>query len=433
MASRRDSNSRSGPKAPSAGNEPSAPGRRNDVSGASPGVSLRRPVTVAQALPGSRALDLLIRPTRAEVSLRALKHNYEVAVQAAGGAGIIAVVKANAYGHGGVHVARALESWGVRMLGVALVEEAIELRHVGIRSPILVLGGNYEKGYGLLVEYELTPTIFREEHLLRLSEAARAAGRPVSAHLKVDTGMSRLGIPWEGVASFLEKASVFPDVKLEGMLTQLAKADDLQSDLTDLQLQRFHSSLEAARRAGVDVKFRHVSNSAALMRLPPEARKELNLVRPGLLLYGLSPGDSLIGHTALRPVMSWKTGVTFVQALPRGRTVSYGATWTAPRDCVIATLPVGYADGYRRSYSNKAQVLIRGRRANVVGRVCMDMIMVDVTDIPDVIVGDEAVLLGQQGAEMISADELAKWADTISYEVVCGIGARVARRILDED
>lgn len=395
-----------------------------------PGVGHRRPVTVSAAQPGIRALDLLIRPTRAEVNLDALRSNFEAVKQAAGGAQLLAVVKANAYGHGGVTVAKALEAWGVDMLGVALVEEAIELRHVGVRAPILVLGGNYEGGYSHIVEYDLVPSVFRRDHYEKLSKAAEEAGKSVKIHLKIDTGMGRLGVYWEEVDEFLEATQQFHGIKLDGILTQLATADVQDSPLMQSQMNRFLSALTSVRQHGHNPRFRHLSNSAAVSKF---FHPEINLVRPGLVLYGLAPAPWFSEQTKLRPVLSWKTGVTRVQRLPQGATVSYGATWTAHRNSIIATLPVGYADGYRRSYSNRADVLVRGQRARVVGRVCMDMTMVDVTDIPGVQVGDEVVLIGEQLGNLISADELATLADTISYEVVCGIGARVARRVISKD
>lgn len=370
---------------------------------------------------------LPIRPTRAEIDLPALRHNLAVAQKLAGGASVLAMVKANAYGHGAVAVAQALEQGGVAMLGVALVEEGVELRHAGVKAPILVLGGSYEGGYQLLVEHELVPTVFRLEHLEGLERAARLAGRTAKAHLKVDTGMGRIGVQLHELDAFLDQA-LDRQVVIDGLLSHFANADLADAALTREQVARFRRALELLRARGLAPTFRHLSNSAGVLELP-ELREalDLNLVRPGIMLYGLAPAARLAARAELSPVLSWKTAVIHLKTVPAGTQVSYGSSWTAPRESLIATLPVGYADGYSRRYSNLASVLIRGARAPLVGRVCMDMCMVDVTEVPGVTVGDEVVLLGAQGEGRITAEELAQLAGTIHYEVVCGIGARVPR------
>jgi alanine racemase len=376
---------------------------------------------------------LRIRPTYAEVDLGALRQNLQLAQARSAPAELLAVVKANAYGHGAVPVARTLEAAGVAWLGVALVEEGVELREAGVKSRILVLGGAYDGGYEALVEHRLTPVVFRTEHLAGLALAARRTGKRVAAHLKLDTGMGRIGVLPDGLSAFLEEAERFPEVALEGLLSHFANADLANAELTVRQVSRFREALAQMRSRGTEPALRHLSNSAGVLSLP-EVRDgvALNLVRPGLMLYGVSPAPSFIEPGQLRPVLSWRTAVTHVKQVPVGTPVSYGSTWTARRPSTIATLPVGYADGYSRRFSNQAQVLVRGQRAGVAGRVCMDMTLVDVTDIPGVAVGDEVVLLGSQGKETLTADALAEWEGTIPYEVLCGVGARVPRLLKGE-
>lgn len=382
--------------------------------------------TPFEPTPRRRALDHLIRPTRAEVDLSALAHNLSVARRIAEGTAVLAVVKANAYGHGAPLVARALEAAGVDMLAVALVEEGMELRAAGVRAPVLVLGGAYENGgYEALLEHDLIPVVFREDHLTAL---ARLAGRgKVRVHLKVDTGMSRIGVMPAGLGALLETVRKLPQIEIDGVLTHLANADVDGDPLTKAQFAGFARALEQVREAGFSPRWRHVSNSAAVLsRAGGPGEPLFNLVRPGLAVYGYAPAAHLV-RAELRPVLSWKTAISHLKTVPAGTAVSYGGIWTAPRETRLATLPVGYADGYDRVFSSRAHVLVRGRRAPIVGRVCMDMCLADVTDVPGAALNDEVVLLGAQGEERVDAVELAKLADTIPYEILCGIGARVPR------
>jgi alanine racemase len=377
-------------------------------------------------LPRRRALDHLIRPTRAEISEAALRANLEAVRKLSAPAEVLAVVKANAYGHGAVHVARVLEDKGVAMLGVALVEEGIELRNAGVKAPILVMGGSYEGGYELIVEHRLTPTVFRPEHLEGLKRAA--GGKRVAVHLKLDSGMGRIGAQPKELPALLDALKAAPELELEGFLSQLASADVAGTDQTPSQLKVFQAALKRVRDAGFAPKWRHLSNSAGVLARVSAA--EVNLVRPGLMLYGLVTAPWLEGKVKLERVMTWKTGITHVKTVEAGATVSYGATWVAPKRSVLATLPVGYADGFSRTFSNRAAVLVRGVRAPVVGRVTMDMCVVDVTHVPGAAVGDEVVLLGGQGQERVDAEELAALMDTLHYEVLCGVGARVPRLLM---
>ncbi|MGZ6069649.1 MAG: alanine racemase [Myxococcaceae bacterium] len=369
-----------------------------------------------------------IRPTRAEIDLGALTRNHATLRAAAPEVDVLAVVKADAYGHGAVPVSRALEAAGVRFLGVALVEEGRALREAGVRSDILVLGGAYDGAWEEMLAQRMIPVVFRPEHLTALEAAARALGAPARAHLKIDTGMGRLGVLPADVPAFLDAARACKRVELDGLCSHFANADLADAALTALQISRFRTALGQLRSAGFAPRWRHLSNSAGLLALP-DARDglEMNLARPGLGLYGLVPAPWLRPPRVLEPVLSWKTGVVHVKSVPVGTPISYGSTWTAPRPSRIATLPVGYADGWSRLLSNRGAVLVRGRRAPIVGRVCMDLCMVDVTDIPEAVVGDEVVLIGRQGTEVQDAHHLAALQGTIAYDVLCAIGARVPR------
>ncbi|HET7754974.1 MAG TPA: alanine racemase [Anaeromyxobacteraceae bacterium] len=378
-----------------------------------------------------------IRPTEAVVDLAAIVRNYELARQV-GGRPAIAVVKANAYGHGVVPVARAVVQAGCPMLAVALVEEGIELREAGIAAPVLVLGGAYGERYELLVRHRLTPLVFREDQVIALGEAARQLGTSAAAHVKLDTGMGRIGLQPRELGAFMAVARAARGVRIEGVCTHFASADLVPRDVTERQVQAFDGAADALVAEGFPIRFRHLANSAGTIEFPA-ARQDLT--RPGIMLYGLlpfGPGDVLTAAAAtvggaLSPALSWKTAITHVKTVPAGTAISYGGRWTAERTSRIATLPVGYADGYPRRLSGRpgfgrAEVLVRGRRAPVAGTVCMDMMMADVTDVPGADVGDEVMLLGVQGDQRISADELAERAGTISYEILCGIGHRVPRR-----
>jgi alanine racemase len=374
-----------------------------------------------------------IRPTRAEIDLGALTRNLQTLQTAAPGVDVLAVVKADAYGHGAVPVSRALEAAGVRFLGVALVEEGLALRQAGLKSDILVLGGAYEGGWELMLAQGMIPVVFRPEHLSALDAAATARGTTARAHLKVDTGMGRLGVLPPDVPAFLEAARRCRRLSLEGLCSHFANADLADAALTEQQIVRFRTALGQMRAAGFEPRWRHLSNSAGLLALP-EARDgmEMNVARPGLALYGVQPAPWLRAPRVLEPVLSWKTSVVHLKTVPAGTPISYGSTWTAPRPSRIATLPVGYADGWSRLLSNRGAVLVRSRRAPIVGRVCMDLCMVDVTDLTGVEVGDEVVLIGRQGAEIQDAHQLAALQSTIAYDVLCAIGARVPRVVVGQ-
>mgnify|MGYP001952104237 CR=1 FL=1 len=367
-----------------------------------------------------------LRPTWVEIDLDAIAHNVRKLQQLAAPAQVMAVVKADGYGHGAVMVARAALAHGARRLAVAVVEEGVHLRQSAIACPILVLGWTPPEQYGLALRYDLELTVSSEDEARALAEAARREGRRVRVHLKIDTGMGRLGLRWDEprLGEIAARIAALSYVEVAGVYTHLATADEPEAELTGRQLAAFARALEALERHGVRPPLRHMANSAALLRLPAA---RYDLVRPGIALYGLEAFPGAVAAFDLRPALSWKTRVALVKEVPPGTPISYGATFVTRRRSRIATLPVGYADGLRRALSNRGQVLVHGRRAPIVGRVCMDQVMIDVTDAGDVAVGDEVVLIGSQGDERITADEMAGWMDTIGYEVVTGIGRRVPR------
>ncbi len=368
-----------------------------------------------------------IRPTQAHIDLAALRHNLGVVRRAAPGQKVCGMVKANAYGHGLIEVSRALAADGVDWLAVALVEEGLALRAAGLRLPILVVAGAVEHGFAEMVEHQLVPVLFDAPQLPHL--AAAAAGQEVAFHLKIDSGMFRLGVLPGEVDSFLTALARYPNLKLDGLCTHFANADTTQDRASiGEQLARFHGALAQVRRAGHHPSLLHVANSSATLI---DAAARVGMVRPGLVLYGLDPRGPEHARD-LRPVMRWTTRPLRLREAPVGTRVSYGGRFTAARPSLIATLPVGYADGYARSLFGKAEVLVRGRRAPVVGTICMDLCMIDVTDIPGVGLDDEVVLMGTQGADAITAYDLARWAGTIPYEITCGVSDRVPRRYAAE-
>jgi alanine racemase len=366
------------------------------------------------------------RPTVAMVDLDAIRHN--VRTLKPDGADVMAVVKANGYGHGSVQVARAALAAGARWLGVALVEEGIELRDAGVTGPILVLTEFPPGSEKEALAANLTPSLYTEEGLRRLTEAAGSHGQRVGVHVKVDTGMHRVGIDPERLpvlVSDLQEAGL----EFEGLWTHFAKAEETNDPFTEWQLERFNVVSATLREGGMVPRLRHTANSAAIMSRP---ESHMDLVRLGIAMYGLSPGPELLAETdwKLENAMSWKSAVAMVKRVDAGEAISYGLRYALQRPSTIATVPVGYADGYSRLLSGKAEVLIRGRRYPVAGTVTMDQLMVDCGD-DRVEEGDEVVLIGSQGDERITADALAGWIGTIGYEVVCGVSARVPREYVE--
>jgi len=362
-----------------------------------------------------------VRPTRAEVNLAALRHNLRIVARHAGSARVWPVLKADGYGHGAPAVARTLERAGAQGFCVALLEEAVELRDAGIRTPILVMGGYYGGAYEEIVERGVVPVIYDRSHLEGLARAAKSVGHPVEAHLKIDTGMARLGIRMGDLEAFAEKAASCSDlVRITGLMTHLACADEADGAMTIDQLGRFEEATRRLAQRGLAPTVRHAANSAAVLR--EEALYDV--VRPGIALFGISPVGE--GHN-LKPAMRVRSEIVDLRTIEPGETVGYGALFRATRPTRIATLPMGYADGLSRHLSNRGHVLVRGVRAPIVGAVSMDMSMIDVTDVPGVALREEVVVLGSQEKAQIGADEVAAQAGTIAWEVLTSISRRVPR------
>jgi alanine racemase len=365
------------------------------------------------------------RPTILEIDLDALRRNFHALKRSAGNAEVMVVVKADAYGHGAVAVARALAAEGCAQFGVATISEADELRDAGIRSRIYLLGGFFPEQADEIVVLGLTPFIFDLSAIAPLDQAAReAARRDFPVHLKIDTGATRLGVLPSELARAIEEIRGAKSLRLEGACTLFANASDPASPITDAQLRVFNQALATLRAAGMAPRIIHAANSAALVL---REDSHFSLVRPGLAMYGLPPVQAVRERIDLAPVMTFKTRLMQLKRVPAGTGVSYGHTFVTPRESVIGVLPVGYADGYRRGLQHGGEVLVRGHRAPVVGAVCMDLTMVDLTDVAGAAVGDEVILWGHSGDETISVNEVARIAQTISYEMLCTVGRRVPR------
>jgi len=362
-------------------------------------------------------------PAWLEIDLDAIRQN-TAAVGALVGprTRVLAIVKADGYGHGAPAVAAAALRGGARALGVANLAEAVELHEAALRAPILILNAGLPETAEEVVRRGLVQTATTPESLTLLSAAAVAAEREARVHLKLDTGMGRLGLPPREAVGLLRAALAQPGLRVAGIFSHLATAEEADRSFARAQFAAFDAAAAAIREAGLPLPPRHLANSAGLLNFP---EMRLDLVRPGLLIYGLSPGGALETGPDLRPALTWKTRVEFVKRVPAGTTVSYGRTWTARREAIVATLPVGYADGYPRALSNRGQGLVGGRRCPVVGAVCMDHIMLEVGE--EVGVGDEVVLIGRQGVEELTANDLAEAAGTVVHEIVARLGRRLPR------
>lgn len=365
----------------------------------------------------------------AAVDLLAVRYNME---QMHGnlkpGTGMLGVVKTDGYGHGAVPIGRELEELSyVSGYAVASAEEAFILRRAGLKKLILILGYTFPCSYEQLVLQDIRPAVFRKDALDALDTCAGKLGKKARVHVKVDTGMSRIGIrPDEKGLSFMEWVSGLENIEVEGIFTHFARADEKDKGPALAQLQMFTEFADRAeQRMGKRIPLKHCSNSAGILSMP---EANLSLVRAGITLYGLSPSEQVPKDLlSLRPVLSLKSRLVFVKEIPAGTPVSYGGTYTAKRRMRIATVPVGYGDGYPRSLSNKGCVLIRGKRAPILGRVCMDQFMVDVSGIPEAEENDEVTLIGTDGAETITMEELGELSGRFNYELACGLGKRIPR------
>jgi alanine racemase len=361
--------------------------------------------------------------TYVKIDLDIIRANFD-AVRRKAGVPVMAIVKADAYGHGAVQVARLLEG-KCAFFGVSSMLEALELRQAGLTTPILILGQTPISAFPLAIREGIRPAIFHYEAALALSEAAVAAGQEAPFHFAVDTGMSRIGFQaTEEAADICAKIARLPGLKVEGLFSHFATADCADLERSRRQAERFNAFDEMLRARGVQVPIRHLDNSAGLMNFDTH----YEMVRSGIVTYGLYPSEEVSpALLPLEPALTWHSRVTHVKTLPAGRQISYGGTYVTSRPTVVATIPVGYADGYRRSLGGKFYVLIHGKRAPILGRICMDQMMVDVTDIPDVRLNDKVVLVGRDGDERITMEDIAAAADSFNYEFVCGISRRVPR------
>jgi len=368
-----------------------------------------------------------VRPTRAEINLGHLRHNLHVLRRFAGKSRLFGVLKADGYGHGAPAMARTLERAGIDGFCVALLEEGVELRDAGIRAPIIVMGGYYGNGWGEVLARNLVPVVYDPAQVDALAREVRFYDAPpVPVHLKVDTGMSRLGVRLDKLGAMLDKLAGTPEVRLSGMMTHFASADADDLAGAEHQCDLFDEAVHTARARKLPVEVVHAANSAAVMRLP---RARYDLARPGIALFGVSPRPDITRD--LRPVMRFRSEIVALRNILPGDTAGYSCTWTASRPSTVATVPVGYADGLPRVLSNKGRVLVRGKSAPIVGAVSMDLITIDVTDVPGAMLRDEVVILGAQqgpcGADVVTAEEIATLADTIPWEILTGISRRVPR------
>lgn len=365
---------------------------------------------------------------KAVISLDAVEHNFhEMRKNIAQDTKMIAVVKANAYGHGAVQIAHLIQNydyiWG---FATATAEEALALREAGVMKPILILGIVFDEYYPELVRNHIRPAVCEYEEARKLSAEAVSQGETVHIHIALDTGMTRIGfadIP-ESVEE-IRKIAALPNLEIEGMFTHFARADEYDRSPAMVQLERYREFSERVAEAGVEIPLHHCSNSAGIIRVP---EANLSIVRAGITIYGIYPSAQVeTDIVRLDPVMELKSHVTYVKDVEPGTAISYGGTFAADRKLRVATVPVGYADGYPRQLSNKGWVLIHGQKAPILGRICMDQFMVDVTDIPDVCKGDEVTLIGRDGEEFISMDEMGELSGRFSYEFACDISTRVPR------
>ena len=362
------------------------------------------------------------RPVWAEINLSALRHNFQ-AIKGYTKSEIMPIVKADAYGHGAVQVVRTLKEEGIKRFGVAFLEEALELRYNFPDLIIMVIGPTLPEFSEFLVKEDIIPEIFQVEQAIALSEAAVKFKRIAKIHIKIDTGMGRIGFR-ETAFEDITKIASLPNIYVEGIYTHLATADWPDLSYVQKQLTQLDELYERLCSAGIEIPIRHAANSPAVMQVPAS---NYEICRPGLIMYGLNPLEDGPRDVMLEPVLSFKARISHLKTINSGDSVGYGRSFIADHLVKVATLPLGYADGLRRTMSNGGEVLIRGQRVRIIGKVCMDQTMVDVTEIENVAIGDEVTILGRDGDEEITAQELANKSDTISYEILCGITKRVPR------
>lgn len=367
-----------------------------------------------------------LRPVWAEVELDRLAHNMREIRKNAVSKDIIAVIKADGYGHGALDIAPTLLENGATRIAVAVLNEAVELRRGGIEEPIMVLGFTPPSLIDMLIRYDIEQTVYTYDLAKEISQLAKKKNKIAKIHIALDTGMGRIGfIPNEESIEEVYNISKLPNIIIEGLYSHFSSADEEDKAYTNMQLERYKDFYNKLAEKGVKINLRHIANSAAIIDMP---QSHFEAVRPGIILYGYYPSQEVQKQKIdLKPVMSLKTNIVHIKSLPAGEYISYGRKFKTSRESVIATLPVGYADGYTRLLFNKAKVIINGNFVPVIGRICMDQCMVDVTDIKDVKVGDEVILMGEQGDLKFTADHIAELLGTINYEVTCMISKRVPR------
>ena len=369
-----------------------------------------------------------LRPTHLDVDLGQLASNYRAIQHHVGDVQVMPILKANAYGHGLVPVARLMENLGAPILGLAYLEEGIRLRRSGVRVPILILGGIVGTQIPRFLDHDLILTASSVDKLLAIDACARARGQRAGVHLKVDTGMERIGVHWYHAEKLLEASLSTTNVDVLGVFSHLATADEASPTFVQLQRERFEEVLSFYEARSLPSPQRHLANSGAVLQHPDTW---LDLVRPGILLFGVMPSEEVRRTVPVRPALTWKSRVVFFKVVEAGNPVSYGSTWAPTEWTRMITIPVGYGDGYPRALSNRASVLVRGHRYPVRGSVCMDQVMVDIGR-GTAYNGDEVVLMGAQQDGAVTTEEIAAWAGTIPYEVLTGINTRVPRRYLND-
>lgn len=369
-----------------------------------------------------------LRPTQVQIDLDRLTGNYRAIQQQVGAATVMPILKANAYGHGLVRVGQHMQELGAQMLGVAYLEEGILLREAGITTPILVLGGILGSQAQIFLQHDLILTASSIQKLEQVEAAAAAMGVVARVHLKIDTGMERIGVHYYSAESFLEASLRCKHIQVEGIFSHFANADAADLSSAQVQIERFQEVLSFYEKRSLPVPLRHMANSGAILQLP---ESWMDLVRPGIMLYGVYPSKEAKRTVSVQPALSWSSRVVYFKVVQPGHPVSYGSTWKSDHSVRVITIPVGYGDGYFRSMSGKAQVLVRGKRYSIVGTICMDQFMVDLEQ-DSAFNEDEIVLVGESGGEKITVEDLADWAGTIPYEVLTNINTRVPRVYLQD-
>lgn len=365
-------------------------------------------------------------PTYATIDLTALAYNLaQLRRLLAPGCDIMAVVKANAYGHGAIEVSRSVLQQGAARVAVVSLDEGIALRAAGITAPIVMLGPLFTEQIPEVIAHRLTPVISDCALLPALTKATASLSTPYPIHLKIETGMGRLGLATDELFALIDSGQLPGTLQLEGLMTHFADADGPANNQTEHQLALFQNLVTGIAARGLRIPLIHTANSGAAVRYP---HSHYSLIRPGIMLYGYHTLPASIQAPDLKPVLTLRSCIAQMRAIPTGGTISYNATFIAKRPTRVAVLPIGYADGFNRRLSNRGEVLVHGRRAKVIGLVCMDMVMIDVTDIPEATVGDEVIVIGHQGTAHITAADLAEWTGTIPYEILCTLGPRIPRR-----